>query len=42
MTASFEGHADIVRLLVKAKAKLNIQREVHSKNATIVKKIPHC
>ena len=27
MKASFEGHADVVRLLVEAKAQLNIQRE---------------
>ena len=29
MIASFEGHGDIVRLLVEAKAQLNIQAEVY-------------
>ena len=28
MTASFEGHVDIVRILIKAKAQVNIQDEV--------------
>ena len=27
MTASFEGHVNIVKLLVEAKAHINIQRE---------------
>ena len=29
MTASFEGHDDIVRMLIKAKARVNTQEEVH-------------
>ena len=28
MAASFEGHVDIVRMLIKAKAKVNLQDEV--------------
>ena len=28
MTASFEGYVDIVRLLIEAKAQVNIQKEV--------------
>ena len=28
MTASFEGHVDIVRLLIEAKAQINTQEEV--------------
>ena len=28
MTASFEGHVDIVRLLIEAKAQVNTQGEV--------------
>ena len=29
MTASFEGHDDIVRMLIGAKAQVNTQDEVH-------------
>ena len=29
MVASFEGHVDIVRMLIDAKAQVNIQEEVH-------------
>ena len=28
MTASFNGHVDIVRILIEAKAQINIQKEV--------------
>ena len=28
MTASFEGHADIVQTLIEAKAQINTQQEV--------------
>ena len=28
MTASFEGHVDIVRILIEAKAQINAQEEV--------------
>ena len=29
MTASFRGHDDIVRMLIEAKAQVNMQTEVH-------------
>ena len=30
MTASFEGHADIVQTLIEAKAQINTQEEVYA------------
>ena len=30
MTASFEGHDDIVRMLIEAKAQVNTQEKVHA------------
>ena len=30
MAASFNGHVDIVRILIKAKAQINIQEEVYT------------
>ena len=34
MIASFKGHVAIVKLLIKAKAQLNTQLEVHCQNTT--------
>ena len=35
MIASREGHVDIVRLLIEAKAQVNIQKEVWSQENTL-------
>ena len=39
MTASFEGHADIVQSLIEAKAQVNTQEEVYT---YAVPKKTHC
>ena len=36
MAASFEGHDDIVRMLIEAKAQVNTQEEVHVRTCMLL------